>query len=500
MTPALLMSRSSAGNRVRSSSAAAAHRGLRSQVQADDPRGGPRGRGARSGRPPARPCRVAAGQDDLGATCRGQHRRSRSRCPAFAPVTRPCGRSGPGDWTKRSRELEVDARPGVLTRVRHRRGEKRAMDSCDRRPQQHGVRQPRTRCSGDRDGGDDRVRAAGQPDGHQAQPWSTRSSAGRASPRRSRETALGDLVRAGGADADQLRRLHRGLHRAESRGTPALVDAEQARPGAPAGRGPAARPGRIPDVMHPAACCRRAAAAGRRGRRQAGLDHPAHHRALQPARCSGWPRSARSNGGRASVFLGAVSAGLGRPRLREHRPACPRWAHGVPGCSCSARWSSWAWSRSSAAWRSPSDRPVRRRDPVPASRDQVIVSGTPGLDENGAIPADFADEARQAWRNVAAILSKAGASISDIVSVRQYLTRPEDIKTYVDVRERDDQARARVHALGLQRAGMARDPRRNRGCRRRPVALRRSASAGAPLTATGMSRGPGTNDGELRDD
>lgn len=72
---------------------------------------------------------------------------------------------------------------------------------------------------------------------------------------------------------------------------------------------------------------------------------------------------------------------------------------------------------------------------VPAGRDQVIVSGTPGLDENGAIPADFADEARQAWRNVAVILSKAGASISDIVSVRQYLTRPEDIKTYVDVRK-----------------------------------------------------------------
>jgi 2-iminobutanoate/2-iminopropanoate deaminase len=72
---------------------------------------------------------------------------------------------------------------------------------------------------------------------------------------------------------------------------------------------------------------------------------------------------------------------------------------------------------------------------VPASHDQIIVSGTPGLDENGVIPADFADEARQAWRNVAAILSKAGASISDIVSVRQYLTRPEDIKTYVDVRK-----------------------------------------------------------------
>ena len=71
---------------------------------------------------------------------------------------------------------------------------------------------------------------------------------------------------------------------------------------------------------------------------------------------------------------------------------------------------------------------------VPAGNDQIIVSGTPGIDENGKVPADFADEVRQAWRNVAAILDKAGASISDIVSVRQYLTREEDIKAYLDVR------------------------------------------------------------------
>jgi enamine deaminase RidA (YjgF/YER057c/UK114 family) len=72
---------------------------------------------------------------------------------------------------------------------------------------------------------------------------------------------------------------------------------------------------------------------------------------------------------------------------------------------------------------------------VPAGYDQIIVSGTPGLDENGNIPADFAEEARQAWRNVAAILEKAGASISDIVSLRMYLTREEDIKTYVEVQK-----------------------------------------------------------------
>jgi 2-iminobutanoate/2-iminopropanoate deaminase len=72
---------------------------------------------------------------------------------------------------------------------------------------------------------------------------------------------------------------------------------------------------------------------------------------------------------------------------------------------------------------------------VPAGRDQILVSGTPGLDESGAIPADFADEARQAWQNVATILDRAGASLSDIVSVRQYLTRPEDIAVYAAVRK-----------------------------------------------------------------
>ena len=72
---------------------------------------------------------------------------------------------------------------------------------------------------------------------------------------------------------------------------------------------------------------------------------------------------------------------------------------------------------------------------VPAGYDQIVVSGTPGLDENGHIPPNFADEARRAWRNVAVILEKAGASISDIVSIRQYLTREEDIKTYVAVQK-----------------------------------------------------------------
>ena len=104
---------------------------------------------------------------------------------------------------------------------------------------------------------------------------------------------------------------------------------------------------------------------------------------------------------------------------------------------------------------------------VPADYDQIVVSGTPGLDENGNIPADFADEARQAWRNVAAILEKAGASISDIVSIRQYLTREEDIKTYVAVQK--EMITHEPAGMLLVPTAMARDLRRGRSRNARPI-------------------------------
>ena len=50
------------------------------------------------------------------------------------------------------------------------------------------------------------------------------------------------------------------------------------------------------------------------------------------------------------------------------------------------------------------------------------------------LPGTITDEARQAWRNVADILSRAGASLTDIVSVRQWLTNAEDVDAYVAVR------------------------------------------------------------------
>jgi 2-iminobutanoate/2-iminopropanoate deaminase len=71
---------------------------------------------------------------------------------------------------------------------------------------------------------------------------------------------------------------------------------------------------------------------------------------------------------------------------------------------------------------------------VPAGYEQIVTSGTPGLRPDGTLPDDFAEEARQAWRNVAEALAAAGAQLTDIVSVRQWLTSADDIPVYAAVR------------------------------------------------------------------
>ena len=71
---------------------------------------------------------------------------------------------------------------------------------------------------------------------------------------------------------------------------------------------------------------------------------------------------------------------------------------------------------------------------VPAGYDTIFVSGTPGLADDGSLPEDFTQEAVQAWRNVEAILVRAGAALPDIVSVRQWFTSADDIPAYLPVR------------------------------------------------------------------
>jgi enamine deaminase RidA (YjgF/YER057c/UK114 family) len=71
---------------------------------------------------------------------------------------------------------------------------------------------------------------------------------------------------------------------------------------------------------------------------------------------------------------------------------------------------------------------------IPAGAEMIFTSGTPGLRPDGTLPEDFAEEATQAWRNVEDALARAGAKLTDIVSVRQWLTGAADIPAYGKVR------------------------------------------------------------------
>ncbi|OBI80843.1 Rid family hydrolase [Mycobacterium sp. 1245805.9] len=64
---------------------------------------------------------------------------------------------------------------------------------------------------------------------------------------------------------------------------------------------------------------------------------------------------------------------------------------------------------------------------------QIFVSGTPGLREDGSVPEDFTDEARQCWANVEKALAKAGAKLTDIVYMRQWITSRDNASAYLAV-------------------------------------------------------------------
>ncbi|MCA2322560.1 enamine deaminase RidA [Mycobacterium intracellulare] len=64
---------------------------------------------------------------------------------------------------------------------------------------------------------------------------------------------------------------------------------------------------------------------------------------------------------------------------------------------------------------------------------QIFVSGTPGLRDDGTVPEDFTDEARQCWANVERALGNAGAKLTDIVYMRQWVTSRENAAAYLAV-------------------------------------------------------------------
>jgi 2-iminobutanoate/2-iminopropanoate deaminase len=64
----------------------------------------------------------------------------------------------------------------------------------------------------------------------------------------------------------------------------------------------------------------------------------------------------------------------------------------------------------------------------------LFLSGTPGLTNDGRLPETFEEQAEQAWKNVFALLERAGMGAQHLVKISQYLVRPEDIPRYAPIR------------------------------------------------------------------
>ncbi len=65
----------------------------------------------------------------------------------------------------------------------------------------------------------------------------------------------------------------------------------------------------------------------------------------------------------------------------------------------------------------------------------LYTSGTPGLNEDGTLPADFESQARLAWKSIIAMLHAADMDVENIVKINQSMIRREDLLVYRAIRD-----------------------------------------------------------------
>lgn len=73
---------------------------------------------------------------------------------------------------------------------------------------------------------------------------------------------------------------------------------------------------------------------------------------------------------------------------------------------------------------------------VPAGMRLVLCSGQLGIGPEEIVPEDAGAQAELCFANIAAILAEAGLGLGDIVRINAYVTGRENLKPYMEVRDR----------------------------------------------------------------
>jgi len=73
---------------------------------------------------------------------------------------------------------------------------------------------------------------------------------------------------------------------------------------------------------------------------------------------------------------------------------------------------------------------------LPPGARVLYISGQVGVAPDGTLPPDFAGQAEQALKNLAAVLEAAGMSKQDLVKVNSYVVGREHLESYRAIRGR----------------------------------------------------------------
>lgn len=72
---------------------------------------------------------------------------------------------------------------------------------------------------------------------------------------------------------------------------------------------------------------------------------------------------------------------------------------------------------------------------VPAESRRVVVSGQIGLKPDGTVEQPGADQIRRCWSNLFTVLAEESLGKEHLVKVTVFLTRPQDIPLYREIRD-----------------------------------------------------------------
>jgi 2-iminobutanoate/2-iminopropanoate deaminase len=71
---------------------------------------------------------------------------------------------------------------------------------------------------------------------------------------------------------------------------------------------------------------------------------------------------------------------------------------------------------------------------APPNARWLYISGQIGVHQDGTVPEEPIQQARQAWMNMDAILAEAGMGLSDVLRMNAYVTTPEATAAFREIR------------------------------------------------------------------